>query len=292
MPATTGQLPAVVTIIDLGSAALPLDSSVVFEAVQTSNGTMISVQVPLTAIMTTVQGALPTGGGTGQILNKTNANNYSTQWSSITQFLAIGTGLATSGSATSVVVSFATQVALSVLGVTGNATIEPAAIVGTAAQVLRVNDAGNALGFGAVNLASAAAVTGVLSVPTGGTNTSTLTLNGVVFGNGTSTVGITASGATGSVLVAPLGAAPSFTTAPVLAGKGTFLSNTALSSTATAVLVFGSIASFGMYVGTGVPSVNAGTGSLFLRNDGATATTRMYVNINGTGTWTGVNTVA
>lgn len=106
MPATTGQLPAVVTILDLGSATLPLDSSVVFEAVQTSNGTMISVQVPLTAIMTTVQGSLPTGGGTGQILNKTNANNYSTQWSSITQFISASSGLTAIG-ATALTLSIA-----------------------------------------------------------------------------------------------------------------------------------------------------------------------------------------
>lgn len=53
-------------------------------------------------------------------------------------------------------------VARSVIGVTGNATANVADIQGTANQALVVNSAGTALAFGAVNLASASAVTGVL----------------------------------------------------------------------------------------------------------------------------------
>lgn len=52
--------------------------------------------------------------------------------------------------------------ALSVVGVTGNALADVADIAGTANQVLRVNSGGTALGFGAINLAAAAAVTGIL----------------------------------------------------------------------------------------------------------------------------------
>jgi hypothetical protein len=54
--------------------------------------------------------------------------------------------------------------ARSVLGVTGNATADVASIQGTANQALVVNSAGTALAFGAVNLASSAAVTGNLPV--------------------------------------------------------------------------------------------------------------------------------
>lgn len=58
--------------------------------------------------------------------------------------------------------------ALSVLGVTGNATADNASIAaGTDNQVLRRS--GTALAFGAVNLASADAVTGTLAVTNGGT---------------------------------------------------------------------------------------------------------------------------
>jgi len=54
--------------------------------------------------------------------------------------------------------------ARSVLGVAGNATADVASIQGTTNQVLRVDTAGTGLGFGAINLASSAAVTGNLPV--------------------------------------------------------------------------------------------------------------------------------
>ncbi|WGR74342.1 MULTISPECIES: hypothetical protein [unclassified Bradyrhizobium] len=55
-------------------------------------------------------------------------------------------------------------VARSVVGVTGNATANVADIQGTTNQVLRVDSSGTTLAFGAVNLASSAAVTGNLPV--------------------------------------------------------------------------------------------------------------------------------
>lgn len=53
---------------------------------------------------------------------------------------------------------------LSVVGVTGNSTANVADLSGTTNQVLRVNNTGTALGFGAISLASSAAVTGNLPV--------------------------------------------------------------------------------------------------------------------------------
>jgi hypothetical protein len=76
-----------------------------------------------------------------------------------------------------------TAAALSVLGVAGNAAASVASISGVANQVLRVNAGGTGLGFGAVNLATTAAVTGVLGVVSGGTGTSNLT--GLALGSGT-----------------------------------------------------------------------------------------------------------
>lgn len=62
--------------------------------------------------------------------------------------------------------------ALSVLGVTGNATADVASIAaGTDGQVLRRS--GTALSFGALNLATAAAITGALPVANGGTGSTT-----------------------------------------------------------------------------------------------------------------------
>jgi hypothetical protein len=56
----------------------------------------------------------------------------------------------------------------------------------------------------------AGSVTGQVSVANGGTGASTLTLDGIVYGNGTSAVGVTAAGTTGQVLHANTGAAPTF----------------------------------------------------------------------------------
>lgn len=106
---------------------------------------------------------------------------------------------------------FQTVTGLSVVGVNGTATGNVGAITGTTDQVLRVDSNGTTLAFGAINLATTAAITGVIGVPNGGTGTSTLTQAGVVFGNGTSIVGITAAGGTALPLTATGGtAAPTF----------------------------------------------------------------------------------
>lgn len=49
---------------------------------------------------------------------------------------------------------------------------------------------------------------------------------------------------------------------------------------------------FGIYWGSGAPTVSAGKGSIYLRSDGSTTNDRMYVNTNGSTTWTAVTTVA
>lgn len=55
-------------------------------------------------------------------------------------------------------------------------------------------------------------------------------------------------------------------------------------------LVFGTTAGFGIYYGSGVPTVSAAQGSLYMRTDGSSVLTRMYVNTNGTTGWTNVTT--
>jgi len=100
MVATT--LPAVVRVVDL-----PLGTTVtgaeLFEAVQTSGGVGQSVQLSLGQMITSIIGGLPTGGATGTILNKSSGSNFSTQFSAINTFVNVGTALATTGSATSIV---------------------------------------------------------------------------------------------------------------------------------------------------------------------------------------------
>jgi len=54
----------------------------------------------------------------------------------------------------------------------------------------------------------------------------------------------------------------------------------------TAKLLFGTTAGFGLYYGSGVPTVSAGQGSLYMRSDGTGTGDRLYVNTNGTTGWT------
>jgi hypothetical protein len=55
---------------------------------------------------------------------------------------------------------------------------------------------------------------------------------------------------------------------------------------AAAVLLFGTTAGFGVYWGTGAPTISAGQGSLYLRRDGSSTSSRLYTNTDGGTTWT------
>lgn len=60
----------------------------------------------------------------------------------------------------------------------------------------------------------------------------------------------------------------------------------------SARLLFGTTSGFGIYYGSGAPTVSAAQGSLYLRSDGSSTSTRLYINTNGSTTWTAVTTGA
>jgi len=62
--------------------------------------------------------------------------------------------------------------------------------------------------------------------------------------------------------------------------------------TAGAGLMVSTTANFGVFFGSGAPTLSAAKGSLYLRSDGTTVNDRMYVNTNGSTTWTNVVTSA
>lgn len=62
--------------------------------------------------------------------------------------------------------------------------------------------------------------------------------------------------------------------------------------TAGAGLLVSSTSNFGVFFGSGVPTLSAAKGSLYLRSDGSSTSTRMYVNTDGGTTWTSVTTAA
>lgn len=53
---------------------------------------------------------------------------------------------------------------------------------------------------------------------------------------------------------------------------------------------FSSTSNFGVFFGSGVPSLAAAKGSLYLRSDGSTTNDRAYINTNGSTTWTALTT--
>lgn len=62
--------------------------------------------------------------------------------------------------------------------------------------------------------------------------------------------------------------------------------------TAATGLTFGTTANLGIFFGSGVPTLSAAQGSLYIRTDGSSTSTRLYVNTNGATTWTNVTTAA
>ena len=180
-------------------------------------------------------------------------------------------------------------VTLPVLGTTAilstSATAFAVGRLGATTPALNV-DASAATAVTGLNIKSAAAAGGLaLTVISSGTNEN-LTLN--AKGSGTIGIGTVSTGAI------TLGAATTVNAAftsngivraaagePVQAGGGP-LSSVLLSSTAN----------FGIYCGSGAPTVSAAKGSIYLRTDGSTTNDRIYVNSSGSTTWVAITTAS
>jgi len=83
------------------------------------------------------------------------------------------------------------------------------------------------------------------------------------------------------------GAASISSTGSITAGSGT--ATTAGGSTSG--LVVGTSA-IGVFVGSGAPTISAAQGSLYLRSDGSSTSTRAYINSDGGTTWVAVTTAS
>lgn len=117
-----------------------------------------------------------------------------------------------------------------------------------------------------------------------------------VFHIGTETTGGTArvlsidyGGTTTSAISVPI-------TSGDISFGGSVYSNSGLAipagGTAGAGLKVSSTANFGVFFGSGAPSLSAAKGSLYLRSDGSGTTDRAYINTDGGTTWTALTTVA
>jgi hypothetical protein len=122
------------------------------------------------------------------------------------------------------------------------------------------------------------------------------TFNGPVRSeNGFETISINQS--TGTVTTtATFGAATSVTslaaTTVSATGNVTADSNVALvAGGASAFIATNTAAGMGVYIGSGAPTVAAAKGSIYLRSDGSSTSTRLYVSDGGT-TWIAVTTAS
>jgi hypothetical protein len=77
-----------------------------------------------------------------------------------------------------------------------------------------------------------------------------------------------------------------------ITGNVTVDSGTAPTAGGMSAILISSTAGLGIYVGSGVPTVSAAQGSLYLRTDGSSTSTRAYINTNGGTTWTNLTTAA
>ncbi len=81
-----------------------------------------------------------------------------------------------------------------------------------------------------------------------------------------------------------------------LTASGTVTAASAVATPAggstSARLLFGTTAGFGIYYGSGAPTVSAAQGSLYLRSDGSGIADRIYVNTNGSTAWTNLVSAA
>ena len=122
------------------------------------------------------------------------------------------------------------------------------------------------------------------------------TFNGPVRSeNGFQTVSINAS--TGTVTVTgTFGAATSVTSlaATTVSATGNVTADSAsalVAGGASAFIATNTAAGMGVYIGSGAPTVAAAKGSLYLRSDGSSASTRLFVSDGGT-TWIAVTTAS
>ncbi len=149
----------------------------------------------------------PSFGGTGATTTPSAGailvGQTSTQstWEAMLGDVALSSG-GTATIATSAV-TFAkiqTMTGLSVMGVAGTATTHASTIVGTAGQVLQVNAGGTALAFTTLSVSSSN-ISGIISVPNGGTGDSTMTSFGLLIGSGTNPISTLPVPSAGQVLL-------------------------------------------------------------------------------------------
>ena len=104
---------------------------------------------------------------------------------------------------------------------------------------------------------------------------------------------ITVNSTTGAETVdATFGTATSVTTVAATSTVKALSGSAVTAGGAAAFLATTTAAGLGIYFGSGAPTVAAAKGSLYMRTDGSSSSTRAYVNTDGSTTWTNITTAA
>lgn len=101
---------------------------------------------------------------------------------------------------------------------------------------------------------------------------------------------VTDGGNSGFGIVTPTATLHVSGTTKLAGGDTTIRSDTATPAggSTSARLLFGTTAGFGIYYGSGAPTVSAASGSLYIRTDNAGANLRLYSNTTGSTTWAAI----
>jgi hypothetical protein len=165
-----------------------------------------------------------------------------------------------------------------------------------------VTATGNVVGGNLITSAaiSAASVSASANVVGGNVNTAGLiTATGNVVGGNVNTAGLIS--ATGNITGGNINTGAQVSATGNITGGNIRTAGQVVAASATAIaaggtqslgLEFSTTADFGIFFGSGAPTISAAKGSLYLRSDGSTTNNRMYINTNGATTWTAVTTVA
>lgn len=143
----------------------------------------------------------------------------------------------------------------------------------------------------ASNTASAVAGLKITGAATGGTVAVVVTDSGsntnlTIDGKGTGTIGI-GTVSTGVVTVGSVSGVS--VTLGQVSNAPTFIAGTGVTAGGVVGLALGSTF-IKVCVGSGAPTLSAAQGSIYLRSDGSSTSTRLYVNTTGSTTWTNVTT--
>jgi len=141
-----------------------------------------------------------------------------------------------------------------------------------------------AANYALYSTSSSALTAGTLPVAAGGTGATTLTLNGVLYGTGTTAVGATSAGTTGQVLIATTGSAPSWGSIPTTAAVTSFSAGTTgltpSSATTGAITLAGTLATGNG--GTGLTTFTAANNAIYSTSSSALTAGTLPIAAGGT----------